>query len=71
MSTDLRSALSSVRELIDKLPDFTREEVDELIRLELSGARRRSVGIRLAQRAARLDADATYHSVMKEFNDVP
>lgn len=69
MSAELANALSSVRELIDKLPTFTREQVDELIRLELNGARRRSVGVRLAQRAARLDADATYHSVMKEFSD--
>lgn len=69
MPTDLASALQSVRDLIDRLPHCTREEVDELIRLELKGARRRSVGVRLAQRAARLDADATYHSVMKEFTD--
>lgn len=71
MSTELVSALESVRELIRMLPTFTRQQVDELIRMELTGQRRRSVGMRLAQRAARLDADATYSLVMKEFNDGP
>lgn len=71
MPTELNAALESVRELIRLLPTFSRKQVDELIRLELKGQRRRSVGVRLAQRAARLDADATYLSVMKEFNDAP
>lgn len=69
MAYDLALALSNVRTLIKHLPEFTREQVDELITLELAGLRRRSVGQRLAQRAARLDADATYMSVMKEFNN--
>lgn len=71
MPSTLESALSNVRSLIKLLPTFTREQVDGLIRLELGGQRRRSVGLRLAQRAARLDADATFQKVMKEFNDGP
>lgn len=69
MPSTVVSALHSVRDLIRLLPTFTRKEVDELIQHELKGQRRRSVGMRLAQRAARLDADATYQKVMKEFND--
>jgi hypothetical protein len=63
------SALESVRGLIKLLPSFSRKEVDELITAELKGRRRRSIVIRLAQRAAKLDADSTYLKVMKEFNN--
>lgn len=69
MAHKLAASLSNVRALIKALPTFTREEVEELINLELAGARRRSVGQRLAQRAARLDADTTYSRIMKDFND--
>lgn len=63
------NALESVRSLIKSLPTFSREEVDELIAAELKGKRRRSIVIRLAQRAAKLDADRIYSKVMKEYNN--
>lgn len=69
MAHELAASLHNVRTLIKSLPHFTREQVEELINLELAGARRRSVGQRLAQRAARLDADATYSRIMKDFNN--
>lgn len=71
MSKELVEALKSVRTLIRLLPLFTREQVETLIQMELAGRRRRSIGMRLAQRAANLDASSTYHKVMKEFNDAP
>lgn len=66
---DFNIALESVRTLIKLLPTFSRTQVEMLIGAELRGRRRRSVAMRLAQRAAKLDADETYRKVMKEFNN--
>lgn len=57
MSTDLRNVLRTIRQLYETLPTLSAEQVDELIDLELQGAKRRSVLTRLTSRAIQLAGD--------------
>ena len=63
--------LANVRMLILHLPKLDIEQVDELVNLEIAGQRRRSVILRLAQRAARLEGNRIHKEIIERFNHGP